>query len=102
MTFLIPLLSLAGPIYFGLRGYPLIFVLAWAMVWTALRLLATWKEVFAALQDKGSNDSSAWFDPWLDRRHPYLLLFGVFFVTFTLFLAVHLAIYWIALGSIRN
>lgn len=99
MTFLIPLLSLVGPIYFGLRGYSLVFVLAWAIVWTVLRLLATWKDVVAALRDKGSDDSSHWLDPWLDRQHPYMLLLGVFLVTLSLLLTVHLVIYWIALRT---
>jgi hypothetical protein len=90
MTILIPLLSLVGPIYFGARGFSLIFVLAWAAIWTVLRFLVEWKSVYASLQQHDRDKPLSWID-----RHPYVLVPIVFLATLMIFEVVHVAVYWI-------
>jgi len=89
----LPLLSLAGPIYFGLRNYSLVFAFEWALVWTAIRWLATWKSAFAALQQFDDDKPRSWPD-----RHPHFMMLACVFVTFLIFEAVHVGIYFIARG----
>ncbi len=99
MNLLIPLVSLVGPIYFGVRGSPVVFVLAWAAIWTTLRFLATWKRAYAALQERDTNKPSSWLD-----RHPYVLMPGVLLVTLMTFEVVHVVIYlmvWRLAGNLN-
>lgn len=97
MSLLIPLMSLVGPIYFAIRGSPIVFVLVWAAVWTALRFLATWKSAYAALQEHESGKPPSWV-----ARHPSLLMPGVFLITLMTFEAVHIVAYWIVWELVTN
>ncbi|UVK52589.1 hypothetical protein DBIPINDM_005989 [Mesorhizobium sp. AR02] len=96
MNVLIPLVSLLGPIYFGVQGSSIVAVVVWAVIWTALRFLATWKSVYATLQ-YGDGDGSV---TWLNR-HPYFAILAAFVTTLIGFIAVHVAVYWIVWWSIQ-
>jgi hypothetical protein len=96
MNVIIPLLSLIGPIYFGLHGSSIFVVLIWAVIWTALRFLATWKSVYATLQ-YGDGDGSV---TWLNR-HPYFVMLAALVTTLIGFIAVHTAVYWIVRWSFQ-
>ena len=97
MNLLIPLMSLIGPIYFAIRGSPIVFVLMWAGIWATLRFVATWKPAYAALQERDSDKPPSWLD-----RHPYILMPGVFLVTLVAFEAAHVVAYWITRGLVSN
>ncbi|TPJ13879.1 hypothetical protein FJW04_20070 [Mesorhizobium sp. B2-7-3] len=88
MNIVVPLLSIVGPIYFAIRGFPVEFVLVWAAIWTGLRAIATWKPIFAAI--KGDCDQPP---SWLDR-HPSVTLVGVFAATLAMVEATHVAVYY--------
>jgi hypothetical protein len=77
-----------GPIYFGARGSPTVFVLVWAAIWTSLRFVATWKPVYAALQERDGDKPPSWF-----VRHPSVLMPGVFLVTLGAFETAHVLVY---------
>ncbi|MBZ9851367.1 hypothetical protein LB565_25595 [Mesorhizobium sp. CA14] len=94
MNIFVPLLSLIGPIYFAARGWPLEFVVAWAALWTGLRLIATSKSVFEKLRE---NDGDEPMMTW----YPYVAFAGVFLATFAMFGATHLVVYWTICRSIR-
>ena len=93
ITFLLPLLSLAGPIYFGLHDYPLLVVIEWALIWTAIRWLATWKSASSALLDFDDDEVRSW-----PARHPSILMLGAIFVTLTTFEATHVGVYYLVRG----
>ena len=97
MRILIPFLSLLGPIYFGARGTSIVVVVVWALVWTTLRFIATWKSAYATLQH-GDGDGSV---NWLNR-HPYVAMLAAFLATLVGFVAVHAAVYWIVWRSIQG
>ncbi|TPO09835.1 hypothetical protein [Mesorhizobium sp. B1-1-5] len=84
MNLLVPLVSLVGPIYFAARGFSLEFVLVWAAVWTGVRFLATWKQVFAVLNE--GDESPSWY--------PLFAFAGAFVATLAMFEAAHVAVYF--------
>src|SRR4051812_24330102 len=97
MDFLIPLMSLLGPIYFGIHGSSIVAVLGWAVIWTTLRFLATWRSLYVMAQHRDGDGSETW-----SNRHPYFVMLGVFIATLTGFVAVHATIYWIVWRSIQS
>ncbi|RUU06952.1 hypothetical protein EOD23_11865 [Mesorhizobium sp. USDA-HM6] len=97
MKILIPLLSLIGPVYFGVRGYSIVAVVMWAVIWTALRFLATWKYVYSTLKHRDRDGSATWAN-----RHPSFAMLAAFFATLIGLVAVHAAIYWIVWRSIQS
>lgn len=97
MNFLLPMTSLIGPIYFGIEGWPIGVVLTWAAIWTALRFIATWKQVYAALQEGDNEEPPSWID-----RHPSIQLLAAMLATLIVFAVVHVAIYGIMRELLHN
>ncbi|TIV73297.1 MAG: hypothetical protein E5V89_00975 [Mesorhizobium sp.] len=99
MTLFVPLVSLIGPIYFAVRGFPLEAVLAWAAAWTGIRFLFVWKQAFAALKESDSVEPPP---SWLNRHYPSFALVGVFMATLALFEVTHVVVYWTLCRLIQN
>jgi hypothetical protein len=89
MNILIPLLSLTGPVYFAVRGFPLEFVLAWSAVWTVLRWVSIWKQAFAFLKESDDDEPPSWLD-----QYPSVAFAGTFVATLMMFEATHVVVYW--------
>src|SRR4051794_12777376 len=97
MNFLVAAASLMGPIYFGLRDSPVVFVVVWAAIWNGLRGWATRKQIRAELRFVDVKAAPPWFpslDSWLGR-HLAILEFAAPFVTLVVFEVPHLGVYWL-------
>jgi len=89
MNIVIPLLSIIGPIYFATRGFPVELVLAWAVVWTGLRFVATWKSALAVLTEGDGDEPPSWLN-----RYPSAALVGALVATLAMFEATHVVVYY--------
>lgn len=98
MTIFVPLVSLIGPIYFAIRGFPVEFVVAWAAVWTGIRFLAVWKQALAVLKESDGDEPPSWFK----RYYPSFALVGAFVATLALFAVTHVVVYWTICRLIQN
>lgn len=97
MNPLVPAASLIGPIYFGLRGSPVVIVVLWAAVWNFLRGWATRKHMQAELLREDPTSKSARWTPPLALQG-----FLVPVVTLALFEALHLGVYWLVVALAGN
>jgi hypothetical protein len=87
MNILVPLASLIGPVYFGFRDWAAGYVVAWSIVWQALRVIATRKDMLAELKRGEGERTGSWIS------NPAVAFIGVVVAATAATLAVHLGVY---------